>query len=213
MGAQEAVMEKTALTDHPVHSLIAARWSPLAFADKPVAPSEIAALLEAARWAASCFNDQPWAFLLAFREDEMEFERMLSCLVPANQRWAKAAAVLMISIARRDFTQNNKPNRHAYHDVGLAMGNLCLEATARSLAVHQMGGFDLQRTRELYQLPENHDPVAAVAIGYPGDPDNLPDEQLRAREQAPRTRKSLREFVYAGRWGARADRLFRPDCS
>ncbi len=43
---------KTAATDHPVHALIAGRWSPYTFGPKSVADDDIRSLFEAARWAA-----------------------------------------------------------------------------------------------------------------------------------------------------------------
>src|SRR5918992_2742873 len=98
---------------HPVHDLIRRRWSPRAFSDRPVEREKLLSVLEAARWAPSSFNAQPWSFLVATKEDPAEFERMLSCLVPGNQSWAKAGPVLMISVANTHFEHNGKPNRHA----------------------------------------------------------------------------------------------------
>ena len=192
-------MDKPAPVDHPIHDLLRQRWSPRAFAERPVAPALVRSLLEAARWAPSCFNEQPWAVLVAAREEAEEYRRLLECLVPANQTWAKRAPVLLLSVARRAFARNGKPNRHALHDVGLAMGNLTVEATARGLVVHQMAGIDVDRCRETYQIPEDWEPVTGLALGYPGDPAVLPEE-LREREQAPRQRKPLAEWVFTGRW-------------
>ena len=49
-------MEKLAPTDFPIHDLLRRRWSPRAFADRPVEPEKLRSLLEAARWAPSSFN-------------------------------------------------------------------------------------------------------------------------------------------------------------
>lgn len=90
--------------------------------------------------------------------------------------------------------------RHAFHDVGLAMGNVLAQATAMGLYVHQMAGFDQDAARQRLGIPEEYEPVTAIALGYPGDPDDLP-EDLRRRELAPRERKPVTEFVFSGRWG------------
>src|SRR5215471_11224551 len=133
-------MTKPAATDHPVHDLIALRWSPYAFADRPVSKADLLSLFEAARWAPSSYNEQPWSYLVATKENPEEFERLLSCLVEGNQVWAKAVPVLALGCTSLNFTRNGQPNAAAVHDLGIAAANLCVEATARGLQVHQMIG-------------------------------------------------------------------------
>jgi nitroreductase len=188
---------KQAATRYPVHPLIRERWSPRAFAARPVDRETLGSLLEAARWAASSFNEQPWLFVVARREDGPAFERVLGCLLPGNQAWAQKAPVLLLSLARTTFARDGRPNRHAFHDVGAATAQLALQATALGLAAHAMAGIDLDHIRAEYALPDDVEPVAAIAVGWPGDPDTLPERQ-REREKAPRQRKSLDEIVLGG---------------
>jgi nitroreductase len=194
-------MTKTALNDYPIHDLLRRRWSPRAFADRLVEPDKLRSLVEAARWAPSSYNEQPWAFVVATRDRPEEFARVLDCLVEGNQVWAKSAAVLMLTFAHLAFDRNGQPNRHAFHDVGLAMGNLTVQATAEGLAVHQMAGIVVEKARATFHAPEGWDPVAGAAIGYYGDPNTLPDA-LRKRELAAPTRKPLRSFVFSADWGS-----------
>ena len=196
-------MINRATTDHPVNDLIARRWSPYAFADRPVSKEDLLTLFEAVRWAPSSYNEQPWSYLVATKEDPEEFGRLLSCLVEGNQAWARAAPVLALGCTRLTFSRNGKPNAAAVHDLGLAAGSLVLEATARGLSVHQMIGILPDRARELYQIPEGVQPLTGLAIGYAGDPARLP-ENLRPRDAARRPRKPLAEFVFAGKWGTTA---------
>ena len=56
---------KRANVDHPVHELIAERWSPYALAERAVPKEDLLALFEAARWAASSYNEQPWRYIVA----------------------------------------------------------------------------------------------------------------------------------------------------
>jgi len=193
-------MRKLAETRYPIHELLRERWSPRAFADRMVEPEELRSLLEAARWAPSSFNEQPWSFIVATKQHPGEYERLLSCLVEGNVRWAQHAPVLMLSVAKLAFERNGKPNRHAFHDVGLAVENMVIQATALGLAVHQMAGFHVDKARELFSIPDGHEPVAALVLGFPGDPAGLP-EDLREREVAPRIRKALESFVFSGQWG------------
>ena len=196
-------MEKPADTIYPLEGLLKHRWSPRAFADRPVEPEKLLSLWEAARWAASTANQQPWYFIVATKQDEAEYARLLSCLRENNQQWASHAPVLMVSVAKLAFDANGQPNRHAFHDVGLAVANLIVQATALGLGVHQMAGFYPDRVRELYSVPDDFEPVAGIVLGYPGDPAILPDE-LRQRELAPRVRKPLESFVFERAWGQTA---------
>jgi len=192
-------MSRQAAADYPIHELIARRWSPSGFADRAVSASDLCSLFEAARWAASSYNEQPWNYLIATKDDPDEFQRMLSCLVEANRDWAQTAPVLVVSVARLNFARNGRPNAAALHDLGLAAGNLSLEATSRGLSVHQMIGILPEIARELYEIPADAEAVTAIAIGYADNPDNL-SEPLRRRDLAPRSRKPIAEFVHAGRW-------------
>ncbi|MGA3193273.1 MAG: nitroreductase family protein [Candidatus Bathyarchaeia archaeon] len=194
-------MHKQATPDHPIHELIARRWSPYAFAERAVSDDDLRSLFEAARWAASSYNEQPWSYVVATKADTAEFERLLSCLVEGNQPWAKAAPALALGCTSLRFARNNKPNAAAVHDLGLASATLTLEATARGLFVHQMIGILPERARELYGIPEGVQPLTGLAIGYAADPNLLP-EAYRQRDLAPRQRKPLAEFVFGGQWGA-----------
>jgi nitroreductase len=193
-------MSRLAKTDHPIHELLQKRWSPRAFADKPVEPEKLKSLLEAARWAPSSYNGQPWAFIVGTKGRPEDFAKVLSCLIEFNQSWAKAAPVLMITAARLNFEHNNQPNRHAFHDVGLAMGNLLVQATAEGLYVHQMAGILPDVAKATLSIPDGWEAVTGVAMGYLGDPNSLP-EKLRERELTPSPRKPLSQFAFAGSWG------------
>ena len=193
-------MEKPANTQFPIHDLLRRRWSPRAFAERPVEPEKIQRLFEAARWASSCFNEQPWVFIMATADQAQEYGKLLGCLMEGNQVWAKQAPLLILTLAKLHFDHNGKSNRHALHDVGLAVGNLVVQATAVDLVVHQMAGIIPDMIRTQYAVPDTYEPLTALAIGYAGDPSALPDE-IRERELAPRSRKSLSEMVFAQTWG------------
>jgi nitroreductase len=192
-------MDKPAPTDHPIGDLVRDRWSPRAFADRGIEEDALSSLLEAARWSPSSRNSQPWRFLVARREDEGEFQRMLACLAPGNQRWARNAAVLMVAVALES-DHKGRPLTHGIYDTGQAVAWLSVEATARGIRVHQMGGFDPEAVRASYGVPDDAQPIAAIALGYPGNPDDLEDD-LRAQELAPRERRPIGELAFARAWG------------
>ena len=193
---------KPANTCVKIHELIQARWSPRAFdANKPVGHDDLLALLEAARWAASCFNDQPWRFVVCDKNTDADsWQDAFSILAERNQEWAKNAPVLMMSVAMANFNHNDKPNRWAMYDTGAASANLSLQATALGLIVHQMGGFDAEKARELFHLPSDCTPMSMMAVGYQAAADGLA-EDFKNMELAERSRTSLSARFYAGRWG------------
>jgi nitroreductase len=191
-------MEKPAQTQFPIHELLKKRWSPRAFDERPVEADKLLSLFEAARWAPSSNNGQPWRFLVAGKENKAEYDRLFNCLVEGNQKWAHRAPVLLLSVAKLQF-EDGSPNRHALHDTGMAVENLAIQATALGLVTHQMAGFLIDRARMDCQIPEGYEPVAMMAIGYPGDPALLSD-RLRARETQPRVRKPVTEFVCSATW-------------
>ena len=197
-------MNNPAPVEYPVLDVIKNRWSPRAFSDKPVPAEVLRSLFEAARWAPSSNNEQPWAYIVATKDDAENFEKALGALVEFNAGWAKKAPVLAIAVAQLAFAKNNAPNRNAQYDVGAASLQLSIEATARGLVVHQMAGFDPETAKEAYNIPQGWEPIAAMAIGYPGDASSLP-EPYQSREKAPRTRKRIREFVMSGEWGHTAE--------
>jgi len=196
------MQQKPAITRVKINDIIQARWSPRAFdPDKPVSHDDLLALLEAARWAPSCFNDQPWRFIVCDKTaDETGWQNTFSILAEKNRRWAKNAPVLILAVAMESFNHNGQPNRWAMYDTGAASVSLCLQATALGICVHQMGGFDAEKAREVFNLPGDCRPMAMMAVGYQADVDVL-DDDFKDAELAARSRAALNERFYAGQWG------------
>jgi nitroreductase len=192
MQATNSAIQDRQETHAGIHQLLARRWSPKAFSPQPVETEKLAQLFEAARWAPSCYNAQPWNFIVATREDAEGYNRLLSTLADANRQWAVQAPVLILAVAKLDFNHAPKPNRHAFYDLGQAVANLTVQATALDLQIHQMGGFDPAAARELFAIPKGYEPVAVLALGYHEGP---------TADPSARTRKPLADFVFSGSWG------------
>lgn len=197
-------MDKTADTQYPIHNALATRWSPYCFATTDVAPADLTALFEAARWAPSSYNEQPWRFIVGRREHDTVHARILNCLVEANQRWAAEAPVLALGMTVGVFERNGKPNRAAQHDLGLAVGNLLVEATVRGLHVHQMSGLDTQAAAREFAVPDEAEVITALAIGHL-DTGADRDPELAERDTGTRNRRALSTFVFGARYGTSAD--------
>lgn len=224
------MQEKRALTDYEIIPELANRWSPRAFADKPVEDEKLLQLLEAARWAASSNNEQPWRFFIGkksesesenFGERESEgergetqenenkkaqestYEKLHEGLNKWNKKWTWTAPVLCVTIAKKTFTKNDDVNKHAWHDVGLAMGNLSAQATSMGLYLHQMAGIEADYLYEALQIPKaEYEIVSMFALGYQ-DETRLEalDERYHEPEKSMRSRKALTEIVFDNQFG------------
>ncbi|MDR2219868.1 MAG: nitroreductase family protein [Methylobacillus sp.] len=195
-------MKKPAITQTPIHELLAGRWSGRAYdANRAVTREQVISLLEAARWAPSCYGDQPWRFVVCQRNENADaWQRAFECLVPGNQAWVQDAAVLLLVTADTLFNHNNAANRWAQYDTGAAAENLCLQAEALGLMAHQMGGFDADKARVTFAVPERYAIMTMIAVGHPADPATFSAE-VRERENTPRQRRALGELFFAGAWG------------
>lgn len=181
--------------------LISKRWSPRAFADKEVEPEKAKLLFQAAQWTASSYNEQPWRFVVGDKKSSPEtYERILKVLVEFNQSWASSAPILVLTFSSTKFAQNNKDNSCARYDCGQAAASLSIQATFMGLYVHQMGGLDYDRAKSEFNVPEDFVCNSAMAIGYLGELDRIP-EGLRDMEKTERVRKPLSEFVFVNKWG------------
>ena len=182
--------------------VILERWSPRAFADRNVNPSDLKTIFEAARWAPSSFNEQPWRFFVGHRNSET-YKKIFDTLVPFNQAWVQTAPVLILGVAKTRFSHNDSPNNYAVHDLGAADGFITLQAASMGIVTHQMAGFDQAKAREAFEIPEIYAIGSVMAMGYHGDLSSL-DEHYQAQEQSPRSRKPLSEIVLSA-WDQPAD--------
>ena len=199
-------LSKPAVTSVPVLDVIRDRWSPRAYDSRPVEREKLLSVLEAARWAASSRNAQPWRFIVATRDNEAEFQKLLSVIKEGNQEWAQHAPVLLLAVAEVTM-DNGNTNRHALHDTGMALAQLTLQARAHDLGVRMMGGFYPEKAVEVFNIPEAFQPITAVALGYFGDPDNLPENRRAQELVIERVRKPLNELIFSGDWEQSADFL------
>ncbi len=192
-------MEKLANNKYPVNNFIKSRWSPRTFSSKPVDKAKINSILEAARWAPSAFNEQPWRFIVGLK-GEKTYDFILESLVEWNQNWAGLAPVLILNIAKKTFTHNNKPNVTFKYDLGQSVGLMILEIVNQGLVSHQMSGFDPDKASKLLNIPDNYQAVSVTAVGYHGDIKDL-SEELAKLELKERVRKDLNTIVFSSEFG------------
>jgi len=176
-----------------VHQIIKKRYSTVVFSTKQIEEDKLASLFESARWAPSAFNEQPWRFIVGINGKDENYQKIYDCLMEANQAWAKFAPVLVLTIASVNSSVTGKPNRFAQYDTGMAVGNILAQATSLGLHTHQMGGFSMKNAKEFFDIGDDYEIMAVMAIGYKGDVELFP-EYLQERESKKRFRKPIDEF-------------------
>jgi nitroreductase len=197
LSAAEANQLKQAPAVEGVIPAILHRWSPRAYADKPVSHADLKTIFEAVRWSASSGNEQPWRYIVGLQGTET-YSKIFNSLFEGNQLWAGKAPVLMIGLANT-LGQKGNTNGAAVYDLGQSAAILVLQAAQLGLAAHQMGGYDRDKARQFFGVPAEYHLGAAIALGYQGDPSQL-NERQQEQETTPRKRKDLNEFVF-GEWG------------
>ncbi|HET9516509.1 MAG TPA: nitroreductase family protein [Actinoplanes sp.] len=186
-------MQKLAVTQAPLHPLLAGRWSPRGFNHThQVSPQQVTALIEAARWSPSAMNGQPWRFVVTHR-GEPAFDRLFETLNDGNKLWAGAASVLILAVADT-LTADGSPNAYALYDTGQAVANLITQASHEGLSTHQMGGFNPTAAAAAFDLAAQLRPLVVIAVGR-HDPAAPLTEALAAREVAPRVRRPIEDLV------------------
>ncbi|MHC8441732.1 MAG: nitroreductase family protein [Candidatus Eutrophobiaceae bacterium] len=201
-------IKKRAQSQSAIHDLVAERWSPRVFDEsRDLTSAEILALMEAAHWAPSCYGAQPWIMILCQRSAVPDaWDKLLTCLSPGNQSWARHVPLLIAVFSDTLFSHNDQANRWHAYDTGAASENLCLQAVAMDFAVHQMGGFDAKLLSREFSVPERYVPMAVLAVGKQLDEDKVPEELLERESQA-RQRAPLALHFRLGSW----DRAYGDD--
>lgn len=181
----------TRIFHHDIMPEIKARWSPRAFSSEAISNNDLMAILEAGSFAPSCFNEQPWRFIIAAEKQELSI--MQSILTEKNRQWAGKAPVLILLLAKKNFTLNENPNDWHVFDSGTAWGFMSLEAIRRGIISHAMAGFSKEKAIELFNISDEFEPITVIAVGKTGNSTELPPD-LREIE-APNSRKSLLELI------------------
>ncbi|MFZ6011792.1 MAG: nitroreductase family protein [Bacteroidota bacterium] len=187
-------MRKSSDFESPILNVIQQRRSRRAYSDRPVEQDKIYSLFEAARWAPSSVNEQPWIYIYATKDQHELWNKIFDPLLDGNKVWVRKAPLLIMSLVRKNFMRNDRPNISARYDLGGANAFLSLQAAHLELNVHQMAGFDPTKAKLNLNIPDHFEPVVIMAIGYLGDAEALP-ENLKLRELAPRERYVQQEFV------------------
>ena len=194
------LISKKADTDFPIHNLIARRWSARAFSTKAVEKSKLLSILEAARWAPSSRNEQPWRYIIFTNDNHDKLKNAQTVLLDINS-YAKRAPILICAITKKTYSDNGIYNKLHFHDLGAANENMFLESFNQGLIMHEMGGFNREKAKEIFNIPDDYEVGIMIAIGYQDSHSILP-ERYREKANSPRERKPLSEIVFIEELGS-----------
>lgn len=186
---------------HKIDPIFLERYSGYALSSEPLSQEQIESLFTAASWAPSSYNIQPWRFVYATKGTEA-WDKMIDTMVDFNKSWAHNAPLLILIVSQKNIPWNNQPAPTHSFDTGAAWAYLALQAARMGLTAHGMVGFDFDKARTFFAVPDDFSVEAMVAVGKPGSIEDLPESlQERARNVANSERKPLSEFVFNGSFG------------
>jgi nitroreductase len=154
------------------------------FKKQDLSPGILDQLLEAARWAPSAGNMQPWAFVVAAKE---ETKQRLSDAAYGQKSLVEASAVIVVCANLKRAAENygaRGETLYCYQDTAAATENILLTAYSMGLGTCWIGAFKEEDVRKVVNCPAELRPVALIPVGYPNE------------SPPSRPRRSASEVVY-----------------
>ena len=158
------------------------------YADRPLQPEHLDAILNAGRRASSSKNRQRWDFVVATERDQL---RALSGVGPYAGHVAAAAAAVALVVPAPP--TNEGPNSILW-DLGLASQNMILAAWALGIGSCPITVYEPEVARETLGYPADHSCEQLLTFGYPADPADM------TRPLRHGGRRTLDEIVHRERW-------------
>jgi len=160
--------------------LIKTRYSVRAYKPDNVEQDTLNAVLNAANLAPTAANRQPIRIIVAKTENrQQELNRVY------HRDWFVQAPLVICACAvpGEAWTRKFDESNYAVVDATIAMDHLILAAAEQGLGTCWIAAFDPKAARDVFDIPEDWEPVALTPLGYPAD---APKEKKR---------KSLDEIV------------------
>lgn len=152
------------------------RCSVRQYGDRSVEPEKVDYVLEAARLAPSAVNKQPWRILLI--ESEEKRLQLQNCY---DREWFKQAPLYLIVCGNHaeSWKRAEDGKDHVDVDVAILTEHLCLAAAEQGLGTCWVCNFNVARCKQLFNLPEDLEPIVLLPLGYPADESAFEGEKKR----------------------------------
>lgn len=160
------------------------------YKEKNIPKDILEKVMEAARWAPSWANTQAWEFVVVKdRAIKEKIQATVSSRNPSYLALVNAPVLLVVcgQLKKSGYYNDQYPTKFEdwfMYDLGLATENLCLAAHEAGLGTVIVGLFDHDRVGEIIKLPENHEVLVLIPLGYPD------------HEPKPPKRREIKEFVH-----------------
>jgi nitroreductase len=171
-------------------ALLKGRRSIRRYRPDPVPDEMVEQLLEAGRWAPSASNRQPWAFIVV--RDETIRRQVAQHAAYYFIRWAHVEEAPLLIVLCGD-GRNRIYRRFLHEDVGLAGGQIMLQAKALGLGSCWIGALDRKTIADILKLPDRIEIVGLLTVGFP------------AEDPPPPPRKPMADIVHYDVYGNQAD--------
>lgn len=155
------------------------RYSCRDFAQTPIDPDLITAVLDAARLAPSAKNIQPTTFIVVTNPEARQ--EILAKSRPAFMQ----APVVIVACGDHDASWHRPADGkdHTDVDTAIAVTYLTLAATSLGLATCWVCSFDTEATRRAMHLPPHIEPIALIPIGYAASDQQVPEKIRKPLDQ------------------------------
>lgn len=153
--------------------LIRQRQSDRKYSDRPVEQEKLERIIEAGRLSPSACNAQPWKFIVVNDPEVLAAVAGAASAKLLGMNTFVAQARLFIVVVRENPNISSKigggvkDKDYSYIDIGIATGNICLQAEAEGLGSCIIGWFDESRMRKVLNIPSSKRIPVIIAVGYP----------------------------------------------
>lgn len=130
---------------------------------KPVEKEKLLYVLEAARMAPSAVNFQPWQFIVV---TDPEILKLIKSVY--HREWLVTAPVIIVAFGNHNIGWHRKSDGKDFTDidVAIAIDHLTLAAAEQGLGTCWICNFDVEKYRQIFDIPKKLEPIALIPIGY-----------------------------------------------
>lgn len=156
-----------------IREIIEKRQSDRKYKPDKVEREKIMQCIEAAHLAPSACNSQPWKFVIV---EEPVLRKQISDAAKGlgmNKFTEQAPVIIAVVMERANTTSSLgskiKMKDYKQIDIGIAVENICLQATDLGLGSCIIGWFDERKVKKILHIPINKRVPLLITLGYSDD--------------------------------------------